>query len=156
MKYSGEHGVQATYLPIRTRCTVRLAPRAPSPTSKARKRDRSGRRRRRSIQLHSIPELLGLPPENVRVIFVRGSGCYGLNGADTVSNDAALLSQAVGSRCACSLPARTKLCRKTTGSACVIEQRPASSRTVGSSTWDCENVGSDTAVAVLATTARAT
>ena len=40
--------------------------------------------------------LLGLKPENVRVIFRRGSGCYGLNGADTVTYDAALLSQAVG------------------------------------------------------------
>ena len=40
--------------------------------------------------------VLGLKPENVHVIFRRGSGCYGLNGADTVTFDAALLSQAVG------------------------------------------------------------
>ena len=40
--------------------------------------------------------LLGLKPESVRVIYVRGAGCYGINGADTVSYDAALLSQAVG------------------------------------------------------------
>jgi CO/xanthine dehydrogenase Mo-binding subunit len=32
----------------------------------------------------------------VRVTFVEGSGCYGLNGNDSVSFDAALLSQAVG------------------------------------------------------------
>ena len=29
--------------------------------------------------------MLGLKPENVRVIFRRGSGCYGLNGADAVT-----------------------------------------------------------------------
>ncbi len=40
--------------------------------------------------------VLGLKPENVRVIFRRGSGCYGCNGADAVTYDAALLSQAVG------------------------------------------------------------
>jgi nicotinate dehydrogenase subunit B len=40
--------------------------------------------------------LLGLKPENVRVIFKRGSGCYGCNGADAVTFDAAMLSQAVG------------------------------------------------------------
>jgi CO/xanthine dehydrogenase Mo-binding subunit len=50
--------------------------------------------------------VLGLAPERVRVIFVRGSGCYGLNGADTVSYDAALLSQAVGR------PVRVQLSRR--------------------------------------------
>jgi len=50
--------------------------------------------------------VLGLKPENVHVIFRRGSGCYGLNGADTVTYDAALLSQAVGK------PVRVQLSRK--------------------------------------------
>jgi nicotinate dehydrogenase subunit B len=40
--------------------------------------------------------LLGLKPDDVRVVFVRGAGCYGLNGADAVSFEAAILSQAVG------------------------------------------------------------
>src|ERR1700739_628127 len=57
-------------------------------------------------QRHSLVLLLGLKPENVRVIFRRGSGCYGLNGADTVTFDAALLSQAVGK------PVRVQLTRK--------------------------------------------
>ena len=35
-------------------------------------------------------------PEDVRVIFRMGAGCYGVNGADTVSYDAALMSQALG------------------------------------------------------------
>ncbi len=50
--------------------------------------------------------VLGLQPQNVRVIYARGSGCYGLNGADGVSYDAALLSQAVGK------PVRVQLSRK--------------------------------------------
>lgn len=50
--------------------------------------------------------LLGIPVENVRVVFTRGSGCYGINGADTVSYDAALLSQAAGK------PVRVQLSRK--------------------------------------------
>jgi len=50
--------------------------------------------------------VLGLKPESVRVVYTRGSGCYGINGADTVSYDAALLSQAVGK------PVRVQLTRK--------------------------------------------
>src|SRR5882724_8083501 len=47
-------------------------------------------------QRDSVAMVLGLPNTSVRVIFVEGSGCYGINGADTVSYDAALLWQAVG------------------------------------------------------------
>jgi nicotinate dehydrogenase subunit B len=41
-------------------------------------------------------QLLAMPEEAVRVIHVEGAGCYGLNCADDVSLDAALLSKAVG------------------------------------------------------------
>jgi CO/xanthine dehydrogenase Mo-binding subunit len=44
----------------------------------------------------SVAALLGLPAEQVRLIWVEGSGCYGHNGADDATADAALLSQAVG------------------------------------------------------------
>jgi CO/xanthine dehydrogenase Mo-binding subunit len=47
-------------------------------------------------QRDSVAMVLGIPKANVRVIFAEGSGCYGLNGNDSVSFDAALLSQAVG------------------------------------------------------------
>ncbi len=47
-------------------------------------------------QRDSVALVLGVPKENVRVIYVEGSGCYGLNGNDSVSYDAALMSQAVG------------------------------------------------------------
>jgi nicotinate dehydrogenase subunit B len=50
--------------------------------------------------------LLGLKQENIRVIYTRGAGCYGINGADTVTYDAAVLSQAVGK------PVRVQLSRK--------------------------------------------
>ncbi len=53
-----------------------------------------------------VARVLNVPVETVRVIFTRGSGCYGINGADTVSYDAALLSQAVGR------PVRVQLSRK--------------------------------------------
>jgi len=44
----------------------------------------------------AIAQLLGVPREGVRVIWVEASGCYGHNGADDAAADAALLSQAVG------------------------------------------------------------
>ena len=47
-------------------------------------------------QRDSVAMVLGIPNTNVRVIFVEGSGCYGLNANDSVSYDAAILSQAVG------------------------------------------------------------
>jgi nicotinate dehydrogenase subunit B len=51
-------------------------------------------------------QLLGLPEEAVRVIHVEGAGCYGLNCADDVSLDAALLAKAVGR------PVRVQLMRE--------------------------------------------
>jgi len=57
-------------------------------------------------QRDSVAQVIGIPREKVRVIFVEGSGCYGLNGNDTVSYDAALLSQAV------SQPVRVQFSRR--------------------------------------------
>jgi nicotinate dehydrogenase subunit B len=54
----------------------------------------------------SAAMMLGLRAENVHVMFRMASGCYGCNGADTVSYDAALLSQAAGK------PVRVQLSRK--------------------------------------------
>src|SRR5262249_58995434 len=44
----------------------------------------------------AIATALGLPAQNIHVLYVEGSGCYGLNGADNVALDAAVISQAVG------------------------------------------------------------
>jgi CO/xanthine dehydrogenase Mo-binding subunit len=43
-----------------------------------------------------LSTVLGIPAANIEVTFVEGSGCYGHNGADPVTYDAAFLSQAVG------------------------------------------------------------
>jgi nicotinate dehydrogenase subunit B len=86
-----------------------------------------------------VATLVGLPVDDVRVIFVRGSGCYGLNGADTVSLDAALLSQAIHR------PVRVQLSRademawgENYGAACVIDQRAGVDATGTIVAWDCE------------------
>ena len=67
------------------------------PTCRATRR-RSGRRRRPSIRCSSTAAMvLGLAArERARRFSEWDPGCYGVNGADTVSYDAALLSQAVG------------------------------------------------------------
>ncbi len=44
----------------------------------------------------SLATMLGMKPAQVRLIWTEGSGCYGQNGSDDVSGDAALLSQLVG------------------------------------------------------------
>ena len=44
----------------------------------------------------AVARMLALPNQNVHVIYMEGSGCYGLNGADTVSLDAAIMSNHVG------------------------------------------------------------
>jgi nicotinate dehydrogenase subunit B len=57
-------------------------------------------------QRDSVAVVLGMPSNRIRVIHKEGSGCYGINGADTVSYDAAILSQAVGR------PVRVQLSRR--------------------------------------------
>jgi len=46
----------------------------------------------------AVAELLGLPPEQVRVVHQEGSGCYGHDGADDAGADAALIARAVPGR----------------------------------------------------------
>lgn len=67
--------------------------------------------------------VLGLSADDVRVIFRMGSGCYGLNGADTVSYDAALLSQAVGRPVRVQLSRQDEMAWENYGYAYVIDQR---------------------------------
>jgi len=70
-----------------------------------------------------VAMLLGLPPESVRVIYTRGSGCYGLNAADAVSYDAALLSHAVGRPVRVQLTRQDEFISESYGYAYVIDQR---------------------------------
>jgi len=44
----------------------------------------------------TLARVLALPKEAVRVVYLDGSGCYGMNGHDDAAADAALLSKAVG------------------------------------------------------------
>jgi nicotinate dehydrogenase subunit B len=44
----------------------------------------------------AVAKVLGFKDQQVHVIYKEGSGCYGLNGADTASIDAVLMSKAVG------------------------------------------------------------
>jgi CO/xanthine dehydrogenase Mo-binding subunit len=46
----------------------------------------------------AIAEMLGMPLEQVRVIHMEGSGCYGHNGADDAAADAALIAQKLPGR----------------------------------------------------------
>ena len=87
---------------------------------------------------HGIATLTGLPVEKVRVIFVRGSGCYGLNAADTVSYDAALLSQAVHRPVRVQLARDDEFISENYGFACVIEQQAGINANGGIDAWDCE------------------
>jgi nicotinate dehydrogenase subunit B len=83
-------------------------------------------------------QILGLKPENVRVIFTRGSGCYGINGADTVSYDAAILSQAVGRPVRVQLSRQDEMAWENYGFAYVIDQRAGLDRAGNIVAWDCE------------------
>lgn len=86
----------------------------------------------------STASLLGLSAENVHVIFTRGSGCYGLNGADTVSYDAALLSQAVGRPVRVQLMRDDEMAWENYGTAYVIDQRAGLDASGTIVAWDCE------------------
>ncbi|PWT81703.1 MAG: xanthine dehydrogenase family protein molybdopterin-binding subunit [Blastocatellia bacterium] len=67
--------------------------------------------------------VLGLQPENVRIIFRMGPGCYGCNGADPVSYDAAILSQAVGKPVRVQLTRKDEMAWENYGFAFVIDER---------------------------------
>lgn len=71
----------------------------------------------------TLAMLLELPEPSVHVIYRRGSGCYGLNGADAVSYDAALLSQAVGRPVRVQLGRRDEMAWENYGNAFVVDQR---------------------------------
>ena len=45
---------------------------------------------------NSFARFLGLPRDKVRLIYLDGAGCYGMNGHEDAAADAAILSRAVG------------------------------------------------------------
>jgi CO/xanthine dehydrogenase Mo-binding subunit len=86
-----------------------------------------------------LSKILNLPLESVRVVFVRGSGCYGLNGADAASFDAAILSQAVGRPVRLQFSRQDEMMWENFGAACVIEQRAALAPDGHIIVWDRED-----------------
>jgi len=82
--------------------------------------------------------VLGLKPENLHVIFRRGSGCYGLNGADTVTYDAALLSQAVGKPVRVQLSRKDEMAWENYGNAWVMDERAGLDAQDNIVAWDYE------------------
>ena len=87
---------------------------------------------------NSTAQVLGLQPENVHVIFKQGPGCYGINGADTVAYDAALLSQAVGRPVRVQLMRGDEMAWENYGVAQVSDQRAAIGRSGTIVAWDSE------------------
>jgi nicotinate dehydrogenase subunit B len=90
-------------------------------------------------QRNTAAMILGLKPENLRVIFCRGSGCYGLNGADTVTYDAALLSQAVGKPVRVQLTRKDEMAWENFGNAFVIDERAGVDHQGNIIAWDHES-----------------
>jgi CO/xanthine dehydrogenase Mo-binding subunit len=82
--------------------------------------------------------VLGLASENVRVIYTRGAGCYGINGADTVTYDAALLSQAVGRPVRVQLSRQDEMAWENFGNAFAIDQRVGLDAQGAIDVWDYE------------------
>ena len=89
-------------------------------------------------QRATLAMLLGLKPENIRVIFRRGSGCYGINGADTVTYDAALLSQAVGKPVRIQLTRKDEMAWENYGFAFVMDERAGLDAQGNIVAWDHE------------------
>jgi CO/xanthine dehydrogenase Mo-binding subunit len=82
--------------------------------------------------------ILGLKPDAVRVIYTRGAGCYGINGADTVSYDAAVLSQAVGKPVRVQLSRKDEMAWENYGNLFVIDQRVGLDASGTIAVWDYE------------------
>lgn len=83
--------------------------------------------------------VLGMKPEDVHVIFTRGSGCYGINGADAVSYDAAILSQAVGKPVRVQLTRKDEMAWENYGNAIVADERAVLDAQGNIVAWDHES-----------------
>jgi CO/xanthine dehydrogenase Mo-binding subunit len=82
--------------------------------------------------------ILGVRPESVRVVYTRGAGCYGINGADTVSYDAAVLSQAVGKPVRVQLSRKDEMAWENYGNLFAIDQRVGLDASGTITVWDYE------------------
>ena len=87
---------------------------------------------------NTMAMVLGIPPAGVRIVFRMGAGCYGVNGADTVSYDAALMSQSVGKPVRVQLSRQDEMAWENYGLAFVIDQRVALDASGTIVAWDYE------------------
>ena len=87
---------------------------------------------------NTMAMVLGLPQDGVRIVFRMGPGCYGVNGADTVSYDAALMSQAVGRPVRAQLSRQDEMAWENYGPAFVIDQRAGVDAAGTIVAWDYE------------------
>src|SRR4030095_16961036 len=85
-----------------------------------------------------VAMVLGIPADKVRVVYTRGAGCYGINGADTVAYDAALMSQAAGKPVRVQLSRKDEMAWETYGFAYAIDQRAGVSADGTIVVWDHE------------------
>jgi nicotinate dehydrogenase subunit B len=86
-----------------------------------------------------VAKLLNMSLDKVRVIYVRGSGCYGLNGADAVSFDAAILSHAVGKPVRLQFSRQDEMMWENLGSACTVQLRAGLAQDGRIVAWDRED-----------------
>ena len=103
---AGAKTLKADAISGRCRATPRSARPARSPTCAPTRRRSGPRRRGRMAIATSFARILGLPRDKVRLIYLDGSGCYGMNGHDDAAADAAILSRAVGTSGARAMDAR--------------------------------------------------
>ena len=85
-----------------------------------------------------VAMLLAVPADNVRVIYTQGAGCYGINGADTVAYDAALLSQGAGKPVRVQLSRKDEMAWENYGMAYAIDQRVGVGADGTITVWDHE------------------
>src|SRR5262249_49081564 len=83
--------------------------------------------------------LLGMQQESVHIIFRMGAGCYGINGADTVSYHPPLLSEAVGKPVRVQLTRKDEMAWENYGLAFVIDQRAGIDKDGTIIVWDHES-----------------
>ncbi len=84
----------------------------------------------------AIAPLLGMDEDRVRLIFREGAGCYGHNGADDVSADAAVLSRAVGRPVRVQWMRQDEFAWEPKGPAMVVDMRAGLDATGGVVAWD--------------------
>jgi CO/xanthine dehydrogenase Mo-binding subunit len=85
---------------------------------------------------NTVATVLGMKPEQVRIQFRLGPGCYGVNQADSVSYDAAMLSQADGRPVRVQLSRQDEMAWENYGLAFVIDQQVGLDAGNNIVTWD--------------------